>query len=49
LEEPFSLAEDLADHVPEVKPLTEKLGMITSVCDAIENIFSMASGKPEDD
>jgi hypothetical protein len=49
LEQPFSLAEDFADHVPGVKPLTEKLGVITSVCDAIENIFSMASGKGEDE
>jgi hypothetical protein len=35
--------------VPGVKPLTEKLGVITSVCDAIENIFSMASGKGADE
>jgi hypothetical protein len=49
LEQPFSLAEEFADHVPGVKPLTEKLGVITSVCDAIENIFNMASGKSADE
>jgi hypothetical protein len=48
LEQPFSLAKDFGDHVPGVDTLTEKLGVITSVCDAIENIFSMASGKPAD-